>query len=130
LFLLILITKGLMALFGDGIGNFIDGLSIGASINQSLILGLTNGVAAWFGNIPQELGDFALLVRAGMTPFQALFYNYMTANSAYLGCIIGILFGSDIEEARWIFAISGATSMYLSLAVLVILDFNSFTNSK
>lgn len=110
---------GLMALFGDGLGNFIDGLSIGASINQSLVLGLSNALAAWFANIPQELGDFALLVRAGMTPFQALFYNFMTAQSAYLGCIIGILVGSEIEEARWIFSVSAATTLYLSLAVLL-----------
>ncbi len=80
---------------------------------------MTNAIAAWIGNIPQELGDFALLVRAGMTPFQALFYNFMTANVAYIGCAIGIWFGNNIEEARWIFAISGATTMYLSLAVLV-----------
>ena len=94
-----------MAIFGDGIGNFIDGLSIGASINQSVALGITNAIAAWFGNIPQELGDFALLVRAGMTPFQALFYNYMSGNAAYVGCAIGILFGENIRAARWIFSI-------------------------
>jgi len=84
-----------------GMGNFIDGLSIGASISQNLTLGVTNALACWLGNIPQELGyylffncrllgfffslkilnflkgDFALLVRAGMTPFQALFYNFI-----------------------------------------------------
>jgi zinc transporter ZupT len=76
---------GWMAIFGDGLGNFIDGLGIGASINQSLVGGLTTAFASWCGNIPQELGDFALLVRAGMTPFQALFYNFMSAQTAYLG---------------------------------------------
>lgn len=110
---------GWMAIFGDGLGNFIDGLSIGASINQSLVLGLTTALATYCGNIPQELGDFALLVRAGMTPFQALFYNFLSGNSAYIGCIVGIIFGSDIEAARWIFSISGATTLYLGLAVLV-----------
>ena len=111
---------GWMAIFGDGIGNFIDGLSTGASINQSVALGVTNAIAAWFGNIPQELGDFALLVRAGMTPFQALFYNYMSGNAAYIGCAVGITFGENIRAARWIFSISAATTMYLGLAVLVI----------
>ena len=47
----------LKAIFGDGIGNFIDGLSIGASISQNIPLGLTNAIAAWCGNIPQELGN-------------------------------------------------------------------------
>jgi zinc transporter ZupT len=110
---------GYMALFGDGLGNFIDGLSIGASVNQSLALGLTNAIAAWMGNIPQELGDFALLSRAGMTPFQALFYNFMSAQTAYIGCALGIWLGSDIEAARYIFTISAATTMYLSLATLL-----------
>lgn len=108
-----------MAIFGDGLSNFIDGLSIGASINQSLVVGVTTAIATWFGNIPQELGDFALLVRAGMTPFQALFYNFCSAQSCYIGFIIGVVFGQNLLAARWIFSISSATGMYLSLAVLV-----------
>ena len=84
-----------------------------------MTLGITTAIASYFSNIPQELGDFALLVRAGMTPFQALFYNFMSAQAAYLGCIFGILGGSQIESARWIFAVSGATSVYLGLGVLV-----------
>jgi zinc transporter ZupT len=41
--------------------------------------GFSVAISIWLGNIQQELGDFALLVRAGMTPFQALFYNYVSA---------------------------------------------------
>lgn len=96
-----------------------DGLSIGASINQSLVLGITTSIASWFGNIPQELGDFALLIRAGMTPFQALFYNYVSANTAYIGCVMGIILGENIEAARWIFSVSSAATLFISLAVLV-----------
>lgn len=109
-----------MAIFGDGLGNFIDGLSIGAAMNQGVAIGVTTAIATWSSNIPQELGDFALLVRAGMSPFQALFYNYMSGNLAFIGAIIGIVFGNDMESARWIFSISGGTSLYLALAVMVI----------
>ena len=49
---------GWMAIFGDGLGNFIDGLSIGASVNQNLLLGLTTAIASYMGNIPQELGKY------------------------------------------------------------------------
>lgn len=49
-------NKIIKAIFGDGLGNFIDGLSIGASISQSIGLGLTTALATWFANIPQELG--------------------------------------------------------------------------
>ena len=77
-------------------------------------------LAVWSGNFPQELGDFAVLVRSGMTPFQAVFYNYISANTVYFGCILGIIFGGEIEGARWIFSISAATTMYISLGILVI----------
>lgn len=107
------------AIFGDGLGNFIDGMSIGASVNQNILFGVATALATWCGNIPQELGDFALLVRAGMSPFQALFYNFCSGNSVYLGCILGIIFGGNIDAARWIFSISGAATMYIGLAVLV-----------
>lgn len=54
-----------------------------------------------------------------MTPFQAVFYNYLSALTNYLGCAVGILISRNIESSRWIFAISGAATMYSSLAVLV-----------
>ncbi len=110
---------GWMAIFGDGLSNFIDGLSIGASMNQGITPGLTVAISVWFGNIPQELGDFALLVRAGMSPFQALFYNYISSLSCYIGFTVGCLAGKAINVARWIFAISGGTTLYIGLAVLV-----------
>ena len=107
------------AIFGDGLSNFIDGLSIGAAMNQGLETGLSVSVSVWCGNFPQELGDFALLVRAGMTPFQSLFYNYLSSLSCYIGFIIGCFFGHEIKIARWIFAISGGTTLFIGLAVLV-----------
>ena len=88
-------------------------------MNQGIAYGLTTALATWCSNIPQELGDFALLVRAGMTPFQALFFNYMSGNLAFVGCAIGLSVGSDIDSARWIFAISSGTSLYLAFGVLV-----------
>jgi hypothetical protein len=54
-----------------------------------------------------------------LTPFQALFYNYLSANTVYIGCAIGIIFVEDMEAAQWIFSVSGATALYISLAVLV-----------
>jgi zinc transporter ZupT len=108
-----------MAIFGDGLSNFIDGLSIGASINQGLLEGFTATLSIWVGNLPQEMGDFALLVRAGMTPFQALFYNYSSSNIAYIGFCIGCVTGKSVSVARWIFSVSGATTLFISLSVLV-----------
>jgi hypothetical protein len=55
-----------------------------------------------------------------MTPFQALFYNYLSSNSAYIGCAIGILAGESEESARWVFSISAGTTMYIGIGVLVL----------
>ena len=54
-----------------------------------------------------------------MTPFQALFYNYISALGAYVGFVVGCIAGENLLVARWIFAVSGATTMYIALAVLV-----------
>ena len=78
----------------------------------------------------QELGDFALLVRAGMSPFQALFYNYMSALTCYIGFTIGCLFGAEDSIAKWIFSISGGTTLYIGLAVLVIAIFKQKKKKK
>jgi zinc transporter ZupT len=95
-------------------------------MNQGLQTGLSVAISVWCGNFPQELGDFALLVRAGMTPFQSLFYNYISSLSCYIGFTIGCLFGQEIKIARWIFAISGGTTLYIGLAVLVSFYFSNF----
>ena len=50
-------------------------------MNQGIDVGLSVSISVWCGNFPQELGDFALLVRAGMSPFQALFYNVSKINA-------------------------------------------------
>ena len=54
-----------------------------------------------------------------MTPFQAMFYNFLSANSMYIGCAIGILAGESPTEARWVYSISGATATYLALGAIV-----------
>jgi zinc transporter ZupT len=54
--------RGWMAIFGDGLGNFMDGLSIGASINRGLGPGLTTAIATWCSNIPQELGKYLIKI--------------------------------------------------------------------
>jgi zinc and cadmium transporter len=84
-------------LIGDGIHNFIDGLIIGASFFTSTKLGLIATTAIILHEVPQELGDFGVLVFGGFSRTRALMYNFLSAISAIVGTVIGYLFASEID---------------------------------
>ncbi|MBM3309323.1 MAG: ZIP family metal transporter [Candidatus Altiarchaeales archaeon] len=88
---------GYLNLFGDGVHNFIDGVIIGASYLSSVELGLVTTFVIALHEIPQEFGDFAVLLHAGFKARKALFYNFLSATSAILGGILGFLFLPKIE---------------------------------
>jgi len=74
-----------MNLFGDGIHNFLDGITIAASYLVSLPVGLATALAVIFHEIPQEIGDFGVLLHGGFTKKRAIVYNFLTALTAVLG---------------------------------------------
>lgn len=104
-----------MIIIGDGLHNFIDGLSIGAAFSESITLGMTTSVAVIFEEFPHELGDFAVLISAGMTVRQALGFNFLSACTCYIGMIFGILLGDMTQSASFIFALAGGMFLYISL---------------
>ncbi len=78
-------------LVGDGIHNFIDGMIISASFLTSPALGISTVVAIIFHEVPQEMGDFGVLIYGGFSRSKALFYNFISATTAFLGALIGYL---------------------------------------
>jgi len=76
-------------LVGDGVHNFIDGLIIGSSFVVNVNFGLTTTFAIIMHEIPQEIGDFGVLVYGGLNKNKALFYNFLSALTAVLGTVIG-----------------------------------------
>lgn len=84
-------------IIGDGMHNFIDGVVIAASFLHSIPLGITTVTAIIFHEIPQEIGDFSLLIHGGFSRSKALFFNFLSALAAVLGGILGLFFLSHLE---------------------------------
>ncbi len=80
-----------LSLFGDGLHNFLDGLVIAASFMVSLRLGAITTLAIIMHEIPQELGDFGILVYGGFSKRKALLYNFFSALLAMIGAFVGYL---------------------------------------
>ncbi|XP_036382228.1 metal cation symporter ZIP14 isoform X1 [Megalops cyprinoides] len=108
-------TLAWMITLSDGLHNFIDGLAIGASFTVSVFQGISTSVAILCEEFPHELGDFVILLNAGMSIQQALFFNFLSACCCYLGMGFGILAGSHFS-ANWIFALAGGMFLYIALA--------------
>ncbi|XP_072141746.1 metal cation symporter ZIP14 isoform X3 [Dermacentor andersoni] len=107
-----------MIIFGDGMHNFIDGLSIGAAFSESLLAGASISVAVVCEEFPHELGDFAVLLSAGMSTRQAVVYNFLSALTCFLGLGVGILVGDLTEGAPHIFALAAGMFLYISLVAM------------
>jgi zinc and cadmium transporter len=84
-------TFAYMNLFGDGVHNFIDGLIIGASYLASIPVGIATTLAVIFHEIPQEIGDFGVLLHGGFTKRKALLMNFLTALTAVAGTLVALV---------------------------------------
>ncbi|XP_026160047.1 zinc transporter ZIP8 [Mastacembelus armatus] len=108
-------TVAWMITLSDALHNFIDGLAIGASFTVSVLAGFSTSTAIVCEEFPHELGDFVILLNAGMSIPQAIFFNLLSAASCYFGLVFGILLGSNFAPNA-IFAIAGGMFLYIALA--------------
>ncbi|KAK0400006.1 hypothetical protein QR680_003310 [Steinernema hermaphroditum] len=116
----VIATVAWMIIFGDGLHNLIDGISIGASFSESVLSGLSVSVAVLCEEFPHELGDVAILVNAGMTLRQALVYNLLSALTCYVGFFVGVFIGNVNEHfASYTFGFAGGMFLYISLACMM-----------
>jgi zinc and cadmium transporter len=91
-------TFGHMNLVGDGIHNFIDGLIIASAYMVDFNLGVATTLAVAFHEIPQEIGDYGVLIHAGFNNKKALILNYFVALTVVLGGIVGYFLFSRVEN--------------------------------
>jgi len=110
----------MMNLFGDGIHNFIDGLIIGASYLVSVSVGIATTLAVIFHELPQEIGDFGVLLHGGFSKAKALFFNFVTALTAVFGAVISLLISSYVENiTAFLVPFAAGTFIYIAGSDLI-----------
>lgn len=107
-------------LIGDGIHNFTDGLLIGASFVVNIHFGMVTTLIIIFHEIPQEIGDFAVLVYGGFKKSKALLYNFISALACILGAVIGYPLSENIRHfSFYLLPITAGGFIYIAACDLI-----------
>lgn len=111
---------GVMILVGDAFHNFVDGVTIAAAFLTDARLGIATMVAVAAHEIPQELGDFVVLLNAGYARGRALLLNLLSSLASVAGGIIGYLLLADAQALiPYILAVAAASFIYIAVADLI-----------
>lgn len=110
---------GKLVLFSDGIHNFIDGMIIGASFLISGPVGLATTLAVILHEIPQEIGDFAVLLHSGYAKMRALWLNFLSALLALAGVLVVLMFGGEQSIIHSILPMAAGGFIYIAVADLI-----------
>ncbi len=110
----------LMNLFGDGVHNFIDGLIIGASYLVSIPVGIATTIAVLLHEIPQEIGDFGVLLHGGFSKGKALALNFVIALVSILGVVVALVIGAYVEHlTHFLIPFAAGGFIYIASADLI-----------
>jgi zinc and cadmium transporter len=110
----------IMNLFGDAVHNFIDGLIIGASYLASIPVGIATTIAVILHELPQEIGDFGVLLYGGFSKMKALLFNFITALAAVFGAVISLLVSLYIENiTTFLIPFAAGTFIYIAGSDLI-----------
>ncbi|HIE05367.1 MAG TPA: ZIP family metal transporter [bacterium (Candidatus Stahlbacteria)] len=104
-----------MNIVGDAIHNLVDGMLIAGSYIVSIPLGITTTIAIVLHEIPQEIGDFAILVQGGLSVRKALVFNLFAALMAVVGAVLVFLLGSVVEGfTYYLIPITAGSFIYIA----------------
>jgi len=111
---------GMFIILGDSIHNFVDGVLIGAAFLTDVQLGIVTSLAVAAHEIPQEVGDFAILLHSGYKRGEALFYNILASLSTVVGGILAYFSLGDLHHILPYFLTLAASSfIYIAVADLI-----------
>lgn len=111
---------GLAVLVGDGLHNFCDGILIAAAFLVDPHLGVLTALSIAAHEVPQELGDFIVLVNAGLTRRRALFFNVLSSMMAMLGGVVGYFLLRDSQQwLPYVLIVAASSFIYIAVADLM-----------
>jgi zinc and cadmium transporter len=100
---------------GDAVHNFFDGVAIAAAFLVNVPLGVTTTIAIALHEIPQEIGDFALLLYSGFSRMRALAFNLLSALAAVAGGVLFYYFSGSVEHLEaYALAFTGGMFIYIA----------------
>jgi len=109
-----------MLLWGDSLHNFVDGLVLGVSFGVGPEMGLAVSIAVFAHEVPQEIGDFAVLLGSGMARKRAFVLNYLSALAVLPGVALSFAWSSGSRETiGWLLPLAAGGFIYIALADLV-----------
>lgn len=110
---------GYMNLLGDSIHNFIDGLIIAASFATDWKLGVASAIGIALHELPQEFGDFGVLIHAGFNRFKAVLLNFAVALVSLLGVVVGSFWLNDQLVNHYLLAVAAGGFLYIATSDLL-----------
>ncbi len=109
-----------LMIIGDTIHNFIDGVAIAATFIANVPLGIITTFAVGAHEIPQEIGDFGVMLKNKMSRKKVLTVNIVSALASFLGAVFAYYYGSRIESLSVIFlSLTSGFFLYISLSDLI-----------
>lgn len=109
-----------LILISDSIHNFIDGLIVAGSFLVSLPIGLATTLAVALHEIPQEIGDYGVLVYGGVKKIKALFLNFLSASAIIFGGVAGFFLSGRIgEEILFLLPFAAGSFIYIAASDLI-----------
>jgi zinc and cadmium transporter len=112
--------SGWMILIGDGLHNFVDGVLIAAAFMVDFEVGMFTAIAIVAHEIPQEIGDFIVLINAGFSRMRALLYNIISGALSVLGGVLGYYFLEKANTAMpYLLVIASSGFIYIAVSDLI-----------
>ncbi len=113
-------AAGTLILIGDGIHNLVDGVLIAAAFMTDIHLGIVTSMAVAAHEIPQEVGDFAVLLHSGFSRARALWFNILSSLTTIVGALLAWWSLAGVQTLLpYILAVAAASFIYIAVADLI-----------
>jgi len=113
-------SAGTLVLIGDGLHNFLDGVLIAGAFLTDIHLGIVTSIAVTAHEIPQEVGDFAVLLHSGFSRGKAFLYNVLSSLTTVIGGLLAYYMLQGLQPLLpYVLALAASSFIYIAVADLI-----------